>query len=380
VKSDVVVKILGEIFDIFGIPREVKTDNGPPFQSHSFSQFLSSFNVKHRKITPLWPRANAICERFMRNLNRVIRSSKVTNTNWKNELDIFLRNYRATPHDSTGIAPAELLFKTTSSTCRLANLNRSTDHGKSDLETKAKFNDKCAKQRMKVNMDRKLQAKLSSFKVGDQVLVQWKTINKSMSRYDPEPYHISDIKDSMITAKRPNHSITRNSSFFQKVKFEGKENNKNKSKYKRDKMEPILIIDQNNQNTQNEDDDFGLVELFNQDSHLVLDQLVDMDVGVGVQEVSELINDLITSLETDLTVTLGSDSSSDNEFYFDSIENISIDTVDEDDTSNDQLSNSEDEIEPIAQKKRFRKAPDRYSPNKELIRELELKQKLKQNK
>ncbi len=142
-------------------------------------------------------------------------------------------------------------------------------------------------------------------------------------------------------------------------------------------MEPILIIDQNNQNIQNEDVDFDLVELFNQDNHLVHDQVVDMDVGVGVQEVSELINDLITSFETDITVTLGSDSSQDNEFYFDSIENISIDAVD--DTSNDQLSNSEGEVEPIAQEKRIIRVPDRYSPNKEFIRQLKLKRKLNQN-
>jgi hypothetical protein len=41
-----------------------------------------------------------------------------------------------------------------------------------DLESKAKFNDSCAQPRMKVKMDRRFRAKLSSFEVGDQVLVQ----------------------------------------------------------------------------------------------------------------------------------------------------------------------------------------------------------------
>lgn len=65
--------------------------------------------MKHRKITPLWPQANAICERFIRNLNRVIRNSRITGRNWRDELSDFLTNYRATPHDSTGIAPFQLL-------------------------------------------------------------------------------------------------------------------------------------------------------------------------------------------------------------------------------------------------------------------------------
>jgi hypothetical protein len=45
--------------------------------------------------------------------------------------------------------------------------------------------------------------------------------------------------------------------------IDGKEiiNDNNKSKCKRDKMEPILIIEQNNQNIQDEDDSFGHVEL-----------------------------------------------------------------------------------------------------------------------
>jgi hypothetical protein len=47
-------------------------------------------NIKHRKITPLWPRANAICERFMRNINRVMRNSKVDKANWREELEVFL--------------------------------------------------------------------------------------------------------------------------------------------------------------------------------------------------------------------------------------------------------------------------------------------------
>ena len=67
-----VIKVWRKVFRLFGYPKEVKTDNGPPFQSCLVRQFLFENNIKHRKITPLWPRENAICERFMRSINRVM--------------------------------------------------------------------------------------------------------------------------------------------------------------------------------------------------------------------------------------------------------------------------------------------------------------------
>ena len=101
------INVWRKIFRLFGYPKEIKTDNGPPFHSYLVRQFMLKNSIKHRKITPLWPRANAICERFMRN-------RKVDKSNWREELDIFLGQYRATPHDSTGITPAQLLLKTQS--------------------------------------------------------------------------------------------------------------------------------------------------------------------------------------------------------------------------------------------------------------------------
>ena len=120
--AESVISIIDDVFNLFGRPKLVKTDNGPPFQSHKFDQYLSSVGVKHRKISPLWPRANGICERFMRNINRVFRNCEISGKNWKIELQIFLRNYRATPHSSTNVAPEQLLLKSASSTSSILNL------------------------------------------------------------------------------------------------------------------------------------------------------------------------------------------------------------------------------------------------------------------
>ena len=46
----------------------------------------------------------------MRTLNKTLRAAHLGNKNWQQELFLFLRNYRATPHFNTGVSPAELLF------------------------------------------------------------------------------------------------------------------------------------------------------------------------------------------------------------------------------------------------------------------------------
>ena len=87
---------------------QIKIDNGPPFQSNPFAQFSQCTGFRHRKITPAWPKANSESERFML---QTLRAAHLENKNWQlQELFLFLRNYRATPHSNTGVSPAELLF------------------------------------------------------------------------------------------------------------------------------------------------------------------------------------------------------------------------------------------------------------------------------
>ena len=68
-------------------------------------------SIRHRKITPLWPAANAQVERFNETLEKNIQISNVEGKNWRSELFVFLMNYRNTPHCSTGVSPASLMIK-----------------------------------------------------------------------------------------------------------------------------------------------------------------------------------------------------------------------------------------------------------------------------
>ena len=102
---------LDRIFATHGIPKILKSDNGPPFFGEEFKAYMQENGIKHQKITPLWPQANAEAENFMKPLTKAVRCAQAEGRDWKKNLFRFLLNYRATPHSSTGVTPAELLFK-----------------------------------------------------------------------------------------------------------------------------------------------------------------------------------------------------------------------------------------------------------------------------
>jgi hypothetical protein len=65
-----------------------------------------------------------------------------------------------------------------------------------------------------------MKVKENKMKINDNVLVKYdaaKYKNKHQSLFDPKPYKISEKRGSMVIAKRPDHTITRNSSYFKHV-------------------------------------------------------------------------------------------------------------------------------------------------------------------
>ena len=80
-----VIPVLDKIFSKFGIP-EVNSDNGPPFNSWDFHEFSKYLNFHHRRVTPLWPRANGEVERFMGTVEKIIQAASIENKNWKQEV------------------------------------------------------------------------------------------------------------------------------------------------------------------------------------------------------------------------------------------------------------------------------------------------------
>jgi hypothetical protein len=218
IKVDTVIPALHGIISTFGIPRILKSDNGPTFTSHELERFCKYFGIDHRFTTPYWPRANGEVERFMRNINKVMRNASVLSTCWRKEMNLFLGAYRSTPHSSTGVPPAQLVFKF-NHTQRLAQICQERSFERNKDDDIALENDKIAKLKMKQSGDKHLRVKEADFRVGDKVLYQEpsrRLRNKQRSRRVVDDFEITDIKGSMITVKSLSTGkvLTRNSSCF----------------------------------------------------------------------------------------------------------------------------------------------------------------------
>jgi hypothetical protein len=106
----VLVPKMEKIFSEHGYPSILKTDNGPQFNGFEFTKYCNQTGIQHKKITPLWPEANGLCERFMPGIEKVVKMAHLKGTNWRKDLNEFLLNYRATPHSTTEVSPAELFL------------------------------------------------------------------------------------------------------------------------------------------------------------------------------------------------------------------------------------------------------------------------------
>ncbi len=89
-----------------GDPTELFSDNSPQFVSHEFETFLQDRGIVHRKSSVYYPRVNREIERFNRSLIDSLQTTSLEGVHKKFPTHI---QYRATPHSTTQLSPAELL-------------------------------------------------------------------------------------------------------------------------------------------------------------------------------------------------------------------------------------------------------------------------------
>ena len=214
-KASIVIPKLDKIYLIHGITRELKTDNGQPFSSEEFTQYVNILGINHKPVTPYWPQANGEVERFNQQLIKAIQSAVAEGKVWQQELNRFLFQHRNTTHSTTKIAPSELLF------------NRKVQGKFPTLENhrviyrpkEARINEErsCSYQETYANKRRK--ARKSNIQVGDTVLVRQQKRDKLTTRFSKTPYKVVNRKGTQITAEDSNqHRVTRNVSSFKKSK------------------------------------------------------------------------------------------------------------------------------------------------------------------
>ena len=143
-------------------------------------------------------------ERAMKTLEKAVRTAVIQGKNWKQELFTFLRQYRATPHSTTGKSPSELLNGR-----KLKSTLPRVQHDEASPEIRQA--DATRKEKMKEYADKCRNAKSTDLSVGDKVLIKQPKENKMSTPFKPEPLQITHKKGSMITAQNGERTVTRNS-------------------------------------------------------------------------------------------------------------------------------------------------------------------------
>lgn len=75
--SSKVIECLERVFDLYGIPKVIRTDNGPEFTSKRFRIWLHLKGIEHIRIEPGKPAQNAIIERFNRTFREEVLDSNL---------------------------------------------------------------------------------------------------------------------------------------------------------------------------------------------------------------------------------------------------------------------------------------------------------------
>lgn len=105
-----VEKALNLIFDKWGCPREIRSDNGPPFSSREFINYCRAKGIKPTKSDPEAPWQNGMAERYMRLVNKMMGSASVDGITYQEALAQGARAHNQSTHVVTKEIPFELML------------------------------------------------------------------------------------------------------------------------------------------------------------------------------------------------------------------------------------------------------------------------------
>jgi hypothetical protein len=105
--SKAVTLFFEEVFGLFGVPEEIRSDNGPQYAGENFRRFCKEWGIDHTTSSPHYPQSNGFIERQIRWLKPILKKCMASGQN----VNMALMNIRATPTSSGIPSPAELLMR-----------------------------------------------------------------------------------------------------------------------------------------------------------------------------------------------------------------------------------------------------------------------------
>ena len=96
---------LEELFSVEGIPDEIMSDNGDPFNGKEFSSYLTGLGIRHTTSSPNYPRSNGFIERQIQTVKRLIEKANSSGRSHQEALT----GLRAQPLGDGLPSPSEIL-------------------------------------------------------------------------------------------------------------------------------------------------------------------------------------------------------------------------------------------------------------------------------
>lgn len=99
------------VFQPFGCPERILTDQGPAFEADLTRQLCESYGCRKVRTTPYHPQGNGACERLNQTILHLLNSLQpAEQSRWSDHLPALLHAYNNTPHSVTGLAPFYVVF------------------------------------------------------------------------------------------------------------------------------------------------------------------------------------------------------------------------------------------------------------------------------
>ncbi|KAJ8038116.1 hypothetical protein HOLleu_19101 [Holothuria leucospilota] len=111
IKARTVLQALLKFFTLFGLPKEVKSDQGPNFMSTVFQQMLYELGIDQIKSSAYHPESQGALERFHQTLKNMLKTYCHDNErDWDEGIPFVMFAARESTQESLGFSPFELVF------------------------------------------------------------------------------------------------------------------------------------------------------------------------------------------------------------------------------------------------------------------------------
>ncbi|XP_058828315.1 uncharacterized protein K02A2.6-like [Topomyia yanbarensis] len=179
-------RVLENIFKREGYPQNIKSDNGPPFNSEDYKTYCRERGINVIFTTPLFPQQNGLVEGYMKLVNKAMATALSTGTNYREELQAAVDAHNAAAHTVTRIPPEEIMMgrKIRRRLPLLVRGDSDHDNGLVDIR------DRQAKLRAKQYEDARRGARESRVKSGDVVITERTVRTKGDTRFDPTKFTV----------------------------------------------------------------------------------------------------------------------------------------------------------------------------------------------